>query len=190
MKRGILWLVLLGILMVGLIAGPDLWAAPGQSPERQTVPSPTSPPPTKPPATKPPPTNPPPTNPPPTNPPPTAQATPTPTPTPIPTTRPSTPTVRGGSTTSSSSPTGRATASPTVVTTQGAAMAEGEPVSEYVLTMPFVDSTSEEATSPSPTTLATAETAGDVSGISPLFWGGVGLTVAGLVLLAVWRWRA
>ena len=51
MKRGILWLVLLGILMVGLTAEPDLWAAPGQSPARQTVPtltpspSPTEPPP-------------------------------------------------------------------------------------------------------------------------------------------------
>ena len=62
MKRGILWLVLLGILMVGLTAGPDLWAAPGQSPARQTVPSPTpSPSPTEPP------------------PPPTTQPVPTPT---------------------------------------------------------------------------------------------------------------
>ncbi len=67
MKRGILWLVLLGILMVGLTAGPDLWAAPGQSPARQTVPTLTpSPSPTEPP-------------PPPTSPPPTTQPMPTPT---------------------------------------------------------------------------------------------------------------
>jgi len=50
MKRGILWIVVLGILMVGLAAGPDLWAAPGQSPGRQTVPTRTpQPPPTEPP---------------------------------------------------------------------------------------------------------------------------------------------
>jgi hypothetical protein len=37
--RGMLWLVLSGILMFGLITKPDLWAAPGQSPARQTVPT-------------------------------------------------------------------------------------------------------------------------------------------------------
>jgi outer membrane biosynthesis protein TonB len=55
MKRGILWIVVLGILMVGLAAGPDLWAAPGQSPGRQTVPTRTpQPPPTEPPPPPPP----------------------------------------------------------------------------------------------------------------------------------------
>jgi hypothetical protein len=59
MKRGILWTVALGILVVGLAAGPDLWAAPGQNLVRQTVPTrtpqppltePPSPPPTEPPS--------------------------------------------------------------------------------------------------------------------------------------------
>jgi hypothetical protein len=46
-KRSALWLVLLGILAIGLAMGPDLWAAPGQNLERQTVPTktPTSQPP-------------------------------------------------------------------------------------------------------------------------------------------------
>ena len=39
MKRGTLLLALLGILVLVLATGPDLWAAPGQSPERQTVPT-------------------------------------------------------------------------------------------------------------------------------------------------------
>ena len=88
MKRGILWIVVLGILMVGLAAGPDLWAAPGQSPGRQTVPTRTpQPPPTEPPPPPPPPdqpTSPPvdqPTSPPvdqPTPPPPADQPTPNP----------------------------------------------------------------------------------------------------------------
>ena len=37
--KGMLWLVLSGILVFGLITKPDLWAAPGQSPARQTVPT-------------------------------------------------------------------------------------------------------------------------------------------------------
>lgn len=51
----LLWLAFFGILLAGLVAGPDLWAAPGQYPARQTVPTrtpeapvtpePTSPPP-------------------------------------------------------------------------------------------------------------------------------------------------
>ena len=50
MRRNALWLVLLGILAMGLAVGPDLWAAPGQSPARQTVPTRTPvPPPTEPP---------------------------------------------------------------------------------------------------------------------------------------------
>lgn len=64
MRRGALRLVLLGILVVGLAIGRDLWAAPGQNPARQTVPTRTPPPP---------PTEPP---PPPTDPPPKAQPTP------------------------------------------------------------------------------------------------------------------
>jgi hypothetical protein len=39
MTKGMLWLVLSGILMFGLVTKPDLWAAPGQSPARQTVPT-------------------------------------------------------------------------------------------------------------------------------------------------------
>jgi len=41
MKTAVFWVMLCGILMVGLAAGPDLWAAPGQNPARQTVPTPT-----------------------------------------------------------------------------------------------------------------------------------------------------
>lgn len=53
MRRNMLWIVGLCIVMVGLVAGPDLWAAPGQDPARQTVPTrtpipePTEPPPTE-----------------------------------------------------------------------------------------------------------------------------------------------
>ncbi len=71
MRRNALWLVLLGILVVGLAVGPDLWAAPGQSPARQTVPTRTPPPP----PTEPPPPPPPPTEPPPDQPSPTPTAT-------------------------------------------------------------------------------------------------------------------
>jgi hypothetical protein len=62
MKRGVLLVIVLGILMAGLATGPGLWAAPGQSPARQTVPTrtPTPSPPTEtpspPPKTKPKPT--------------------------------------------------------------------------------------------------------------------------------------
>jgi hypothetical protein len=39
MKSRVLLIVGLGILMVGLFAAPELWAAPGQDPARQTVPT-------------------------------------------------------------------------------------------------------------------------------------------------------
>ena len=80
MKRNVRWLILLAVLAVAvrLAAEPDSWAAPGQSPERQTVPtrtpvaSPTTPPPspTKSPSSK-------------KNPPPAPTVAPTPTPTPL-----------------------------------------------------------------------------------------------------------
>jgi hypothetical protein len=51
-----LWAILVGVLIAAMTISPDLWAAPGQSPARQTVPTktpegpatpePTSPPPT------------------------------------------------------------------------------------------------------------------------------------------------
>jgi len=68
MKRYILGLVLLGALVIGLAVGPGSWAAPGQDPARQTVPTrtPQSPP------TEPPPS--------PTSPPPKPKDQPTPTP--------------------------------------------------------------------------------------------------------------
>jgi hypothetical protein len=59
-KKAMLWIVLFVMLTVALMTGPDLWAAPGQSPARQTVPtrtpvpSPTEPP--TPPTTEPMPT--------------------------------------------------------------------------------------------------------------------------------------
>jgi len=57
-KKRTMWVALFGVLVVGLVAGPDLWAAPGQSPARQTVPTrtpeqPPTPEPTSPPKPKP-----------------------------------------------------------------------------------------------------------------------------------------
>ena len=60
MKKTVFWVLVLGILVMGLSTGRDLCAAPGQHPARQTVPtrtpvtSPTQPPPspTKPPSPK------------------------------------------------------------------------------------------------------------------------------------------
>ena len=43
MKKSVLLLVLLIVLLFGVFTGPDLWAAPGQSPYRQTVPTATPP---------------------------------------------------------------------------------------------------------------------------------------------------
>jgi hypothetical protein len=61
--KGMVWLVLSGIIiMFGLIAQPDLWAAPDQNPARQTVPTRTpEQPPTPKPTQKPKPKNPDPT---------------------------------------------------------------------------------------------------------------------------------
>lgn len=62
MTKGMLWLILAGILVLGLVTKPDLWAAPGQSPARQTVPTRTpEQPPTPEPTKKPKPKNPDPT---------------------------------------------------------------------------------------------------------------------------------
>ena len=36
------WIVLIGVLVIAVAVGPDLWAAPGQSTVRQTVPTRTS----------------------------------------------------------------------------------------------------------------------------------------------------
>ena len=56
-KKAVLWLVPLVMLTLALMGGPDLWAAPGQSLERQTVPTRTpSPSPTEHPTTQPMPT--------------------------------------------------------------------------------------------------------------------------------------
>jgi hypothetical protein len=62
MRRITLGLMLLGIMILGLATGPALWAAPGQNPARQTVPTrtPTPLPPTETPSV--PPTNKPPEN--------------------------------------------------------------------------------------------------------------------------------
>lgn len=50
MKKSALWAVVLVVFLLPLAAGPDLWAAPGQSVGRQTVPTRTPvPPPTEPP---------------------------------------------------------------------------------------------------------------------------------------------
>ena len=38
-KKAVFWLALSVMLPVALMTGPDLWAAPGQSPARQTVPT-------------------------------------------------------------------------------------------------------------------------------------------------------
>jgi len=83
-KRYGFWIILVGVLIAVMAIGPDLWAAPGQCPERQTVPTrtPTPPPPPPPTATSSLPTEPPlPTSPSPTSPPhpSTSQLTPLPT---------------------------------------------------------------------------------------------------------------
>jgi hypothetical protein len=50
MKKSALWAIVLVVFVLSLAAGPDLWAAPGQSVGRQTVPTRTPvPPPTEPP---------------------------------------------------------------------------------------------------------------------------------------------
>ena len=50
MRRGVFWIVIMVAFLLAVTAGPNLWAAPGQSPERQTVPTRTPvPPPTEPP---------------------------------------------------------------------------------------------------------------------------------------------
>jgi LysM repeat protein len=43
MKKSILLLTLSSVLLLGVFTGPDLWAAPGQAPYRQTVPTSTPP---------------------------------------------------------------------------------------------------------------------------------------------------
>jgi LPXTG-motif cell wall-anchored protein len=53
MNRNAFWLVLFGILALGLAVGPDLWAAPPRPPTEPPPPPPTEPPP--PPPTSPPP---------------------------------------------------------------------------------------------------------------------------------------
>jgi hypothetical protein len=75
MRKITFGLVLLGIMLLGLAAEPALWAAPGQDPARQTVPTktPTPLPPTETPSV--PPTNKPPENPPTPVPTTTAEAT-------------------------------------------------------------------------------------------------------------------
>jgi hypothetical protein len=45
MRKGTFWIAVIGVLLLGLAFGPALWAAPGQSPQRQTVPTATAPPP-------------------------------------------------------------------------------------------------------------------------------------------------
>jgi LysM repeat protein len=44
MKQTLLSIVLLGTLVLAVFTGPDLWAAPGQEPNRQSVPTDTPPP--------------------------------------------------------------------------------------------------------------------------------------------------
>jgi hypothetical protein len=58
MRRFVFCGVVLGIFIVGLVRGPDLWAAPGQCPERQTVPTRTPTPPAPTPTKSPPETEP------------------------------------------------------------------------------------------------------------------------------------
>ncbi|MBN1813138.1 MAG: LysM peptidoglycan-binding domain-containing protein [Anaerolineae bacterium] len=79
MKQGMLSIVLLATLVFAVFTGPDLWAAPGQDPYRQTVPTET--PPTSPVVTE---------TPTPTEEPPTETPTFTPIPTLIPTSTPTT----------------------------------------------------------------------------------------------------
>lgn len=214
-----LWIVLMGLLVVGMIVTPDLWASPERDPGRQTVPPGTLTPtpdtstptdePTRKPTKKPAPTD-------PTW---TPENTPTSTPIPISTlTSTSTPiptTAEATAGTPSPSPTGTVIASPTAVPAHTATLTpashieevatptatlipEEQPIAEDTLAAASAQPTLATSTQPEESYIpATASPMQpnpasdvDVGSISPLFCGGIGMMMMGMVLLVVWRLRA
>jgi hypothetical protein len=215
-----LWIVLVGLLVAGMIATPDLWASPGQNPRRQTVPPGTL---TPTPDTSTPtdePTRKPTKKPAPADPPLTPEDTPTFTPVPIYTLTPtSTPipvsTMTETTTaTSSPSPATEALASPTTVPAYTATPTPVPPAEEVAAptaleeqvvaedtlasagTQPTLTTSTqpEESHIPAPASASPTPVnpASDVDrgGASPLFCGGIGMVVMGMILLVVWRLRA
>ncbi len=166
MRKAIFWGILIVLLTVGLAVGPDLWAAPGQSLHRQTVPTRTpAPGPTEPPpATEPPPE------------PPTATPLP-----PLPT---STPRPPRPSPTTEASPTATPTALPSPTPSP-------TPVPPTPTATPVPPSpTATDTPAPPPATAAPVESArASSAGLSPLLIAGVGLIAVGLVLLLLFGRR-
>ncbi len=161
------WIVLLAVVLAALAAVPDLWAAPGQSPHRQTVPTRTpSPGPTSPPtATQPPPPSA--TEPPP--PPPSPTVTPPPSPTATPPPRPPSPTAAGAPAVTGT-PSPSPVPSPTPLPLTPTALLRPSPTTGVSL-----------AWTPVPVPLGGS--AASSGGISPLLIAGLGLIAAGLILL-------
>jgi hypothetical protein len=218
-----LWIVLVSLLVAGMMAAPDLWAAPGRNPRRQTVPpgtltpTPDSSAPTDEPTSKP--TK----KPSPSNPTQAPDDTPTFTPVPIRTAVPtSTPipvttTAEAFTVTPSASPTVAEVASPTAVPSFTAAVSPASPTDEVAASsatpapeepvvvedtlasagvQPAVTASTqpEESHVPAPALASPTQVEPssdvDTGGVSPLFCGGIGMVVMGMVLLAAWRLRA
>lgn len=218
-RRYGLWIVLVSLLVAGMMAAPDLWAAPGRNPRRQTVPPGTLTPtpdnsaptdePTSKPTKKPSPAN------------PTQAPDDTPTFTPVPiltsTPIPVPTTAEAFTATPSASPTVAGMAPPTAVPsftatipptfpTEEVAAPSATPTPEEPVVVedtlasagaqPTVTASTqpEESHVPAPTLASPTqvEPSGDVDagGISPLFCGGIGMVVMGMVLLTAWRLRA
>ena len=172
-KKRRFWIIFLGILIAVSAASPDLWAAPGQNPKRQTVPTatPKSGRPTSRPSS---------TNPSATNPPlPTSESLYTP----VPTWRyvTSTPTMLPATKTAAH----RTTRTPSVPTGQATAIQSIAPTKTTIPGLEHIAPTSTPATTTTPT-----EPEDNAGGGSLIVFGGVGLVVVGLILLAVWRLRA
>lgn len=207
MKRAIciLLLALVATAIIGIAAGPELWAASGQSPFRGTIPTrtptprptdPPPPPPTKPPSTQPPPTQPPPTSPPTTTP--THTGTPEATlPTSTITETSATATATTDATVtlteeSSTETTITATTEPTEIATSAPTEAADESTSVPPTSRPS-DSEKEEETadaSPIPTEPAQPGAPSCLGSFSLLLCAGAGLVLIGLIMLVVRRRRA
>jgi len=175
-KKHRFWIIFMGILIAVSLSNPDLWAAPGHSPTRQgTVPTAT---PTRRRATQRPSS----TNPPPT----TGAAT-------------STPSSTGESIRPTQTPSGRATTSLTTIpatstgrttTTRTAVPAETIGSEDAAQTSaPTTPPTERSSPELGPTTTTPAEPADGAGGGALVVFGGVGLVIVGLVLLAAWRLR-
>lgn len=163
MKRVGRMLILLGILAASLVASPDLWAAPGQNPARQTVPTRTPTPRPQPPTWTP------------------VPPTPIPSPTFTPTATATAPAAVMATATMAA-----ATVTPTATAIHTpAAMATSTVVGPEVLT-PLASLPPEGTPSPTPSLRALP---GGSWVIGAIFCAGVGLAVLGLIMLLILRER-